>query len=132
LPNCVLENWKVLNPDWKIEVYGDKECREFLLLHYSEKHVEVFDFLKDGPIKSDFWRICLLAKYGGAYADADIVPIKGLDSFIPLDKIDFLSCLSRFHDPNSKASKDILNHHFIICKANEPILTHCIEIYINN
>lgn len=50
--------------------------KEFLLKEYSQLHLDIFDFLEDGPIKSDFWRI--INKYGGYYIDSDIKTIAPL------------------------------------------------------
>jgi len=62
-------NWKKLNPDYEIKLYDNKLCREFLVESYGEYYGEIFDFLKDGPIKADFWRACILYKNGGVYSD---------------------------------------------------------------
>ena len=68
------KNWKNLNPEYEIKLYDDELCKKFLLDEYSQLHLDIFNFLKDGPIKADFWRICILNKYGGLYIDADIEP----------------------------------------------------------
>ena len=56
-------NWKKLNPEYEIKLYDDKMCREFLLNEYSQLHLDIFNFLEDGEIKADFWRVCILNKY---------------------------------------------------------------------
>ena len=52
-------NWKILNPEYDIKLYDDNLCQQFLLNEYSQLHLDIFNFLKDGPIKADFWRICI-------------------------------------------------------------------------
>ena len=59
------ENWKKLNPTYEIKLYDDTMCREFLLKEYSQLYLDIFDFLEDGVIKCDFWRVCIINKYGG-------------------------------------------------------------------
>ena len=59
--------WKYLNPKYKIELYDDTMCEAFLLNEYGQLYSDIFQFLKDGPIKADFWRVCILYKYGGIW-----------------------------------------------------------------
>ena len=117
-------NWKILNPDWNIELYDDNLCKQFLLKEYSQLYVDIFNFLKDGPIKADFWRICILNKYGGLYVDADIEPIKSLSEYIKNDNY-FVTCIScltpSYH----------MNPHIIFSHKNNEILETCINIYID-
>jgi hypothetical protein len=116
------QNWKRLNPEYEIKLYDDNLCREFLLKEYSQLHVDIFDFIKDGPIKSDFWRCCIINKYGGLYVDADIEPLVPLREYIEGDEY-FVTCFS--------ANPGELNPHFIMCDKNNSILQYCINKYIN-
>ena len=117
------KNWKVLNPEWEIELYDDERCKDFLLDEYSQLYVDIFDYIKDGPIKADLWRVCILNKYGGLYIDADIVPIVPLSEYID-DDDDFVTCISCW-------GGDIKpNPHFILSHKNNEILQNCIDKYI--
>ncbi len=115
------QNWKRLNPEYEIKLYDDELCREFLLKEYSPLHSKIFDFIKDGPIKSDFWRCCIINKYGGLYVDADIEPLVPLKEYIDGDEY-FVTCFS--------ANKKMLNPHFIMCNKDNSILQYCIDKYI--
>jgi len=118
------ENWKKLNPEYEIKLYDDNLCKVFLLNKFGQLFVDIFNFIKDGPIKADFWRCCILYKYGGFYVDADIDPLVPIDSFLE-NNIDFISCISKnFNDLN-------FNPHFIGCYKNNKILKDCINYYIN-
>ena len=113
--------WKQLNPNYQIKLFNDVMCQQFLLDKFSEIHQSVFNFIPDGPIKSDFWRICILYTYGGIYVDADIHP------FVPLDKYfmcscDFVTCITK--------SNGNFNPHFIAARKNDNILKKCIDEYI--
>ena len=77
--------WKYLNPKYKIELYDDTMCEAFLLNEYGQLYSDIFQFLKDGPIKADFWRVCILYKYGGIYIDCDIHPLRDLDELFKKD-----------------------------------------------
>ena len=76
------QNWKKLNPNYEIKLYDDEMCKKFLLEEYSQLYLDIFNYLEDGPIKADFWRVCILYKYGGLYADADIEPLVSLSKYI--------------------------------------------------
>jgi hypothetical protein len=86
------QNWTKLNPDWEIKLYDDEMCKQFLLNEYSQLHYDIFNYLNCGPIKSDFWRICVLYKYGGLYVDSDIEPLVPLKDYIE-QNIDFCTCI---------------------------------------
>ena len=122
VPSYIIENWKELNPKYKIKLSDNDDCKKFLLDNYSQEHVDIFDFLEDGPIKADFWRVCILYKYGGVYSDIDVEPLVPIDSIIETD-VTFLTCGSNVGS---------INPHFIMTVKNHPLLLDCIEKYISN
>jgi mannosyltransferase OCH1-like enzyme len=115
-------NWKKLNPEYKIKLYDDEMIKSFLLKEFGELYVNIFDYLKDGPIKADFWRICILYNKGGIYSDIDNLPLVSLSNFIEED-IDFATC-SSYWTYN-------FNPNFIISTKNNIILKKSIDWYIN-
>jgi mannosyltransferase OCH1-like enzyme len=119
--NMTHKFWKRLNPTYQIKLFDNARCEKFLLEQFSELHQSVFNFIPDGPIKSDFWRVCIIYKYGGIYVDADIHPLVPLNEFLSHDS-DFVTCITK-HNRN-------FNPHFIAARKNDPILKMCIEEYI--
>lgn len=115
--------WKQLNPDYEIKLYDEKLCEKFLLEEFDEKYVQIFKFLKDDPVKFDFWKICVLYKYGGTYADIDIEPLVPIDEFIE-KQADFVTCYT-----NEQIKK--FKSHFIISRKNNIILEKCIKWYLD-
>ena len=84
-------------------------------------YIDIFNFIKDGPIKSDFWRVCILYAYGGVYSDIDIEPISRLNTILH-NKISFLTV---------KRNMDYMfNPHFIASVKNNIILKEIIDKYI--
>jgi hypothetical protein len=118
------QNWKKLNPDWNIKLYDNKLCQDFLLNEYGGLYLNIFNYIRDGPIKSDFWRVCILNKYGGLYVDADIKPVLKLDQYIE-EGDNFVTCISRLPPIHH------LNPHFILSYKNNFILQDCIDKYIS-
>ena len=122
--NCLSmthNKWKTLNPTYEIFLFDDSLCEHFLLNEYSELHYNIFKFIPDGPIKSDFWRLCILYKYGGIYVDSDIHPLIPLDNYL-IPTSDFVTCITQ--------TNKSFNPHFIAVKKKEHILQLCINEYI--
>lgn len=118
-------NWKLLNPDYEIKLYDNEMCENFLLEHYGKLYKDIFNFVKDGPIKADFWRLCILYKYGGVYSDIDNEPLVPINSFLE-NNVDFLTCSSYWD-----AMHYTFNPNFIIANKGEEILKKCIDWYID-
>jgi len=117
------ENWKKLNKDYDVKLYDNSLCKQFLEDNYSNIHVKIFDYLQDGPIKADFWRICILNKNGGVYADADIEPFIGIDKFLE-PNVNLVIC-------STYDNKYNYNPNFLISTKENLILQNCIDWYIN-
>jgi len=116
------ENWKILNPDYEIKLYDDEMIKTYLLKEFGELYLDIFYYLKDGPIKADFFRLCILYKNGGVYSDIDNFPLVPLSTFIEKD-VDFVTCSSYIHFN--------FNPNFIITVKDNIILKRCIDWYIN-
>lgn len=119
-------NWKRLNPDYEIRLSDNNMCERFLLNQFSPLHRDIFKYIRDGPIKADFWRVCVLYKYGGIYIDADNEPIAPISSFLEKN-VDFVTCSTYWNDkPNM-----LFNPNFIASTPEHIFLKRCIDIYID-
>jgi hypothetical protein len=114
--------WDALNPDYTVYSYGNDECINFLMTSFGRLHVDIFNYIRDGPIKCDFWRVCVLYKNGGVYADADIQPLVPIREILD-ENVHFLTAGDFKHVK--------VNPHIIISTPEHPILKECIEIYVN-
>lgn len=119
IPDYVIPNWKKLNPDYDIKLHDDNDCIKFLKQEYGDLYVDIFNYIKDGPIKSDFWRCCILYKYGGVYGDIDMEPLLPISSLLE-NNINFYTCKSGNTNPS-----------IIISTKNNKIIKYCIDTYIN-
>lgn len=81
LPQCVVDNFQKLNPDFKIQKWGDAEIVPFLKEHFSQNHAQFFSSIPSGPIKADFFRLAVLYALGGWYIDVDVGLKQSLQSF---------------------------------------------------
>jgi len=76
-PNLVLkvrDSWKHHNPDWEIKELNDDNIKSYI----------GFDLPNDASYaaKSDIIRISLLKKHGGVWADATMLCLRPLDSWV--------------------------------------------------
>jgi mannosyltransferase OCH1-like enzyme len=120
IPSKIIETWKKFNPEYEVKIFDNTDCEKFLLENYGQKHIDIFNYIKDGPIKACFFRICILNKNGGVYSDIDVEPFVPIKDFIE-DGVLFATCNSMHNG--------MLNPHFIYSIQNHPILKRCVEIY---
>ena len=120
IPPQIIESWKKLNPDYEVKIFDNQDCEKFLLENYGQKYVDIFNYIKDGPIKGCFFRICVLNKNGGVYSDIDVEPLVPIKEFIE-DEVKFATCNSM--------NAGMLNPHFIYSIPNNPVLKRCLQIY---
>lgn len=76
---CV-ESWKRLNPDWEVRVLSDASRRnwvdpESLVPRYGELPIQK---------RANLLRKLLLATYGGVWADATVLCVKPLSTWLPM------------------------------------------------
>ena len=114
--------WKTLNPDYKIHLYSDYACAEFIKNNFNNHFLKCFLALKDGPIRADFWRLCILYKKGGIYSDIDNLPYVAIKDFIEKD-IDLVTCIAD-HETL------VYNPNLIIVKPNNDIIKLVLDWYI--
>jgi mannosyltransferase OCH1-like enzyme len=114
--------WKLLNPDMNLHLYDDEKCIQFFKDNYPPLFLEIFLFISHGPIKADFWRVCILYKYGGVYCDIDTEPLIPLSKFIE-PNVSFVIC--------SAYRRDLLfNPNFIVTPKNSIIIKDVIDWYV--
>jgi len=122
VPIKVINRWIDLNPSYDIIISDNNDCIKFLKENYGKLYVDIFNYIEDGPIKADFWRLCILYKNGGVYSDIDIEPFIPLDNFLEYN-ISFLV---------SKCTiNNLINPHIIFSVKGHYILKECIKVYIS-
>jgi hypothetical protein len=125
IPPIVKERWLKLNPDFDYKFYDDNECYQFILEYYGKAYANFFKNIKDGPIRSDFWRICILYQFGGVYADVDIEPLIPIDEIVNSDTTLYTCVTAKNLDNN-------VNPHFIAVEPKNPLILQCINIYMKD
>jgi hypothetical protein len=103
--------------------WNDVECRNFLFNIYGERYAKAYVSLVPGAYRADFWRYCMLYKFGGIYVDAKTSCLRPLDEIIrPDDELIVVRDLP----------KSCLLNGFIACRPGHPLLEIVIERVLQN
>jgi hypothetical protein len=91
----------------------DAQCVVFLEKEFGERFSNAYKVLVPGAYRADFWRYCILYKYGGVYADAKTSLFRNLDEILrPQDELVLVRDIP---------SQCLLNG-FIACKPGHPLI----------
>ena len=83
----MMNSWKEKNPEYEHKLYSAKSAYEFLSRKYNQNVVQAFKNCEGPAMQADFFRLAYLNKYGGFYADADDMCIKGLDDILSFELV---------------------------------------------
>lgn len=72
------QTWKDGFPDWEYRYCSAEDRRNFIKEFFPE-YLYIYDHIKYGIYKADFWRYLIVYQFGGLYADMDSIYIG--DSF---------------------------------------------------
>jgi hypothetical protein len=73
-------SWKAAG--WDYRFYTDAAARVYIQEHYPDRFVEAYDTILPGAFKADLFRLFVLLREGGIYADIDVQLDVNLDSFL--------------------------------------------------
>jgi hypothetical protein len=113
-------NWRLLNEELDVIACDNHVCEFFYNFTEMTLLICLKNFVPWGPIKADFWRVCILFQYGGYYADVDIEPLVPLTEFC--QNCNLITALNH--------EKSALNPHFIFVLKNDSIMERCIDKYL--
>ena len=122
IPVRVIDKLQRMNPAYTIRTFGNSECAEFLRMYWSVAHAAFFDSIKDGPIKADFWRACVVYTFGGVYLDADVDLLQPLDSLLQ-PNVELCT-------PASMNKKHV-NPILLAAKPGSSIVKRCVDLMFN-
>ena len=128
---------KKLCPNYKFVFYNYLKCNKFIKENFSKQVYNAYMNINPlyGAMKADFWRYCIIYKYGGIYLDIEIKLTTNLDNIIQphheciLDKPNYLELYRIFY--NQPAYEQWL----LIYKPKHPYLKKLIKyitMKINN
>ena len=83
----MMNSWKEENPEYEHKVYSMRSAYEFLKREYNQHVVRAFKNCEGPAMQADFFRLAYLYKFGGFYADADDMCVKGLDEILSFELV---------------------------------------------
>ena len=125
----VIDQNRLLNPEFTFHIYDDIQCREYIQKNFEKEVVYAFDKLIPGAYKADLWRLCVLFIEGGIYLDIKFKCINGFTFKEVIDKeyftldIPSLSWTNKMHG---------IYNGFMVCKSKNPFLWKCICKIVDN
>ncbi|EUK17693.1 glycosyltransferase family 32 protein [Commensalibacter papalotli (ex Servin-Garciduenas et al. 2014)] len=116
-----IEKIKRYNTEYYVELFHTESAGEFINSHYGQELYYLYERRCVHPsMKSDFFRICYLAKMGGIYIDVDINCFKSLEEIFKFYEFD---CFLFY----TKGKPCCIDNDFIACKANNPIISAVLD-----
>jgi FkbM family methyltransferase len=103
------QRWKELHPQWTYRLWQEEDLT---WLDHSNEFASVPQY----ATKANIARYEIVARYGGVYLDADMEPIKSIDSLI--EGTSMVVCPER---------PGLLNNAFFAAAPNHPILLHVLS-----
>lgn len=73
--------WKKTHPDWELRLWDDADIRALVAEDYPQ-HLATFDRYPSGIYRADAFRFFVLHKFGGVYADLDVLPLRSINELI--------------------------------------------------
>jgi hypothetical protein len=120
-------SWKASG--WKYRFYSDADCLDYIQRNYPNRFIDAYNSILPGAFKADFFRLLVLFKDGGIYADIDVQLETDLDIFVTTDLSLFIPRdvpLDYWPNSNYCLWNGLLGSapgHPIIAKALEDIIT---------
>jgi hypothetical protein len=124
-------SWKLSG--WEYRFYTDQDARVYIHSNYPSRFVDAYDCIVPGAFKADLFRLLVLLKEGGVYADIDLQLDANLDQFITKDMSFFVPRdvpLDYWPDSNYCLWNGLLGAspgHPIVAKAVETLMNRILN-----
>ena len=111
------------NPNFKIFLFDDNDCRKFIQDNFDSYVLNAYDRLIPGAYKADLWRYCILYIHGGIYMDIKLKCINGFR---------LIELTENNHYVNDRLPPLSIYNALIACQPLSPLLWKAIcRIVIN-
>jgi hypothetical protein len=116
------ESWKKHNPDYEV-IYVSAAERYEMVADAGLRYLNAYKKIKSGMYQADYWRILVLSKFGGIYADIDTMCKKEID----LPEGDII--VWKVHDDSER---DTYTNTYIACTSNNKEMLLILESMTNH
>ena len=110
-----VDKFAELNPNCEVKIWNDENIKEFGIDEQLENSF-------NHTMRADLVRFQIIAKYGGAYIDCDMVPISCMEH---LFEYDHLVCCNE--EQPSPHSNGFMSTGFFMAPPNDPIVVQAAE-----
>ena len=118
--------WERLGPqDLEIHWFDDADAEAWVREHYPE-YLEEYQVLVPGAFKADLWRLLVLYKHGGMYADAGTSPL------VPIWPEFYEATLVLCHDAKVKSGQGDLWQGVLAATPGHPVIWAMAAHVLNN
>lgn len=87
IPRYIYDQYERYAPEYRLVVYDDEECVQFLKSRYGHRYARKFLSIRKGCHRADFFRYAYLYEHGGVYLDVKTILIKPLSEIFTRDEI---------------------------------------------
>ena len=118
-----LDTWK----NYNVKIWYGNDCKEYLIKHFGQEHLDCFNSLIPYAYKADFMRYCIVYNEGGFYSDWQQVLVGSLDPYL---RYSWVSC----YDTTGEENKNYkcMQNGFFGCPKGNSILKECISQILLN
>ena len=131
LKRCV-QSFVTNNPGWRVCFFDDKQCENFVQREYPAFYPTYISY-PAGILRADIFRVLVLYRYGGVYADIDmecLQPLQGmLDTFDENAWEVLLSTDHPIHERMYADGRTMWMNNFIVAKPKAYFLACLIEAF---
>lgn len=87
---AAIGTWTEQNPDFVHRYISGSERRQFIAEGFGEQAAQIYDRGENNVVKADIWRLFVMYKHGGIYADIDTYCMAPIETFMQLDGSTFI------------------------------------------
>ena len=122
-----MKSWMDNNPNYQYFYFDDGDIDNFIKSNYNHRTYIAYTLIRAGAYRADFFRLCVILKYGGVYIDSShftMEDLPNLDTIIkPTDSIVLV------HDTPAKiiAKCNGIYNAFIAATPNHPIIKKVLD-----
>ncbi len=77
----IWREWEKTHPDWELRLWDDADIRALVEQDYPQ-HLATFDSYPSGIYRADAFRFFVLHRFGGVYADLDVLPTRSINALV--------------------------------------------------
>jgi len=132
LERCV-RSFALQNPHASMEFYDDQQCHEFVQREFPWFY-ETYLAYSPGILRADIWRVLVLYRYGGVYADVDVECLRPLNELLEAVGHDSWELLLTrdhpMHERNLFGGQAMWMNDFMIAKPRARFLKRAIDAFV--